>query len=149
MNDQHLSEHDRIANNAQALETFNLRLSAVEQKLNPQMQTVINTDQGNYCFAFEPNTTPIDDSAQVALLTAGFTAFEEGEKFYRNLTSKTVIVTITIKNTDDDFSMDVKVAGKVVTTISKGKTVTITVEVPAGKSIKADKQGEYRVDSVN
>lgn len=146
MNNEHVSEHCRITKNTQAIDELREQLSTIEQAISAEISSPIEASKPNYSFVFEANQ-PCDNS-EVALLSNGFIPFSEREKFYRNLTEKSVTVTLTITNKDKEFSMTVMVGGKHVTTVGVGKTVTITVTVPAGKSIKADKVGEYKIDAV-
>lgn len=145
MNNEHVSEHCRITKNTQAIDELREQLSTIEQAISAETSSPIEANKPNYSFVFEANQ-PCDTS-EVALLRSGFIPFKDDDEFYRNLTKKSVTVTITITN-KGDLTMNVIVADEKVTTVGVGKTVTITVKVPAGKSIKADRNGEYKIDSV-
>lgn len=67
-----------------------------------------------------------------------------GGTLIENTTKKPITKTVTICNDDTSFAMSVTVGDDEVAEIEAGRSKTIVVEVPAGKSLDIDRPGRYQ-----
>ena len=74
----------------------------------------------------------------------GYITFEDCDPIITNTTSRPTTITVTICNTDT-FPMDVDVGDGTIATIPAGGCRTLIVEIPAGKSLHANRDGKYKL----
>ena len=137
------SEHDRIKDNRRSISRLERALGELELIARRRPVAYVPSQPVAFAPAFLADTPAADDGAPLA--ASDFVTFEGCDDFYENTTQKTVTVTVTICNDDEDFDMAVDVGGAKKTTVGPGKCKTIIVEIPAGKSLHADRNGRYRV----
>jgi hypothetical protein len=143
MSKEQISEHDRIKKNTQSIGSINRRLGQIEQVLGSGVKQWPGlAARSNYTFVFGAN--PFEFDGAVAATAAGtWVQFNACDNFYENTTKETKTVTVTIKHNSGGLNMVVDIDGTEVTEIEDGKTKTIIVDIPAGKSLHANKNGEY------
>lgn len=144
MSNEQISEHDRIKKNTQSISNINRRLDQIVQVLGSGVKQLPGlAAPSNYSFVF--GASPFELGGAVPATAAGIgNPFKGCDDFYKNTTAQTKTVTVTIKNTSSSDTMTVDVDGVEVTRIGPGDTQTIIVDIPAGKSVHANENGEYQ-----
>ena len=98
---------------------------------------------GSPTYSFLFGTTPELLRGSTSQTAAGtWISLEECDNFCKNTTNETVRKTVIIKNTDS-FSLGIDIDGTIVDSIPGGKTREIIVDIPAGKTLHAQGNGEY------
>ena len=143
------TEHERIEKNTKSIGIVSRRLDQIEQLLGGEFKPQpAFAARPTYSFVF--GATPFELGGAVAATAAGiWVSFKRCEKFYKNTTQHSEKVTITIRNnalvdtmTVDIVNIDGAMDGIDNSEIEAGHTDTIILDLPAGKSLHADQDGE-------